>query len=363
LRSDDGNEVGVKPRLAYPLMSHHARLKYFLPHQLYDNKKKTSPFPADAAECTSHGVPANMANNNDLLKWVTSDVDFYELLGVTFETCSESELRRAYRKTALKYHPDKVGKDFDPAKYELFQAANDLLSDPELKAKYDNHRNAKLAKQRANELFEGKRRQMKEELEARERGGIPTAGSKRPREDDPQQQELRRLAEEGKKRRAARASMMSESLRAQASSPAPTPASPPAEKKPAPAPEQTAQEEEDEIERLERKIREAEEAKARRKAEKKARKSGIFIPADSPSVGEGTKSKEKSTEQDKATPTKRSDIFRGLKADEKSSASPKFSLSPHAPKTNDFAATMERLKAAEKQRMEEEIRKKESEMA
>ena len=304
-----------------------------------------------------------MTNNDDLLKWVTSDVDFYELLGITFETCSESELRRAYRKTALKYHPDKVGKDFDPAKYELFQAANDVLSNPELKAKYDNHRNAKLARQRANELFEGKRRQMKEELEARERGGIPTAGSKRPREDDPQQQELRRLAEEGRKRRAARASMMGESLRAQTSSPVPV--TPPSDMKPAAAPEEKPQEqeEEDEIERLERKIREAEEAKARRKAEKKARKSGISVPTDSPSVGESTKAREKPTEQDKATPTKRPDIFKGLKADEKSSASPKFSFSPHTPKTNDFAATMERLKAAEKERMEEEIRRKESEMA
>lgn len=306
-----------------------------------------------------------MANNNDLLTWVTSDVDFYELLGITSETCSESELRRAYRKTALKYHPDKVGKDFDPAKYELFQAANDVLSDPELKAKYDNFRNAKLAKQRADELFEGKRRQMKQDLEAREQGGVFHAGSKRPREDDTQQQELRRLAEEGRKRRAARASMMGESARAQMSSPAP----PSPEKKsatvPAPAPAfaPSAQpEEEDEVERLERRIREAEQAKARRKADKKARKSGIFVPADSPSVGGTRETEGKPVFQDNTTPIKRPDIFRGLKADEKSSASPKFSFSPHTTKTNDFTATMERLKAAERQRMEDEIRQKESEM-
>jgi len=51
-----------------------------------------------------------------------------------------------------------------------------------------------------------------------------------------------------------------------------------------------------------------------------------------------------------------------LKADEKSSASPKFSFSPKAstPKTNDFAATMARLKAAEKQRLEDEIRAQEA---
>jgi DnaJ family protein C protein 17 len=302
-----------------------------------------------------------MANNSDLLKWVTSDIDFYELLGIAFENCSESELRRAYRKTALKYHPDKVGKDFDSDKYELFQAANDVLSDPELKAKYDNHRNAKLQKQRANELFEGKRRQMKDDLEARERGGISTAGSKRAHEDSAQQLELRKLAEEGRKRRTARASMMGESLRAQTSSPAP----PPSEKKPAPtpAPAPEAQPEEDEVERLERKIRKAEEAKAKRKADKRARKSGIFVPADSPSVGEGAEAGRKRADQDKATPTKRPDIFRGLKADENSSASPKFSFSPHTPKANDFAATMARLKAAEQQRMEDEIRQRESETA
>jgi len=69
-------------------------------------------------------------------------------------------------------------------------------------------------------------------------------------------------------------------------------------------------------------------------------------------------------ERDTATPIKRPDIFKGLKADERSSASPKFSFSPNnTPKTakasNDFAATMERLKAAERQRREEEIREQE----
>ena len=304
--------------------------------------------------------------NEDLLKWVTHDTDFYELLGITFETCSESELRRAYRKTALKYHPDKVGKDFDPVKYELFQAANDVLSDPELKAKYDNHRNAKLQRQRANELFEGKRRQMKEDLEARERGGLSSAGLKRQREETDMDVELRKLAEEGRKRRAARQSMMAENIKSDPASPAPAPRSdsPPPSGEPRAASEEQEEQEEDEVERLERRIREAEQAKAKRKAEKKARKSGIFVPADSPSVA-GADGSSKLADRDTATPIKRPDIFKGLKADDKSSASPKFSFSPkpNTPKSNDFAATMARLKAAEKQRLEEDIRKKESEAA
>ena len=303
--------------------------------------------------------------NDDLLKWVTSDVDFYELLGITFENCSESELRRAYRKTALKYHPDKVGKDFDPQKYELFQAANDVLSDPELKAKYDNHRNAKIQKQRANELFEGKRRQMKEDLEARERGG--GVGMKRSREEDAESEMLRKLAEEGRKRRAKRASMMGDGVSRVATS-SPAPPSPRKPSPPAAAEEAKEQPEEDEMEKRERelmeRIREAEAAKAKRKAEKKARKSGIFVPAESPSVA-GGEGEAKLADRDTATPIKRPDIFKGLKADEKSSASPKFSFSPgtNTPQKNDFAATMARLKAAEKQRLEEQIRQQEAEAA
>jgi DnaJ family protein C protein 17 len=298
--------------------------------------------------------------NNDLLKWTTSDVDFYELLGITFEQCSESELRRAYRKTALKYHPDKVGKDFDPDKYELFQAANDILGDPELKAKYDNHRNAKLQRQRANELFEGKRRQMKEDLEAAERGGF-TAGMKRSREEDTQDQEFRRLAEEGRKRRAARASMMAENFKVDVPI-SPAPPEPKRAPEDNPIPKADPELEDNREAELERRIQEAREAKARRKAEKKARKSGVFVPLDSPVVSSEVKTKSKWEDQDTSTPIKRPDIFKGLKADEKSSASPKFSFSPSTPK-NDFSATMARLKAAEAERkmQEEEIRRQESE--
>lgn len=315
--------------------------------------------------------------NNDLIKYVTSEVDFYDLLGITFEDCSPSTLRRAYRKTALKYHPDKVGTSFDPEKYELFQAANDILSDPELKSKYDNHRNAKLQRQRANELFEGKRRQMKEDLEARERGGA-VAGMKRQREDEGEMgQELRRLAEEGRKRRAARQSMMAEGFKVDTSSPVPSaPKSAPLPKEKAQAPNtpqagQTAKseepQEEDEVERLERRIREAEQAKAlkaQKKAEKRARKSGVFVPLDSQTPNseppKPTSSK-LGANLETSTPIKRPDIFNGLKADGKSSASPKFSFSPNTTPKNDFSATMARLKAAEKMKMEEEIRQRESE--
>lgn len=305
-------------------------------------------------------------SNNDLAQWVTSDVDFYELLGLTSDNPTEPEVRSGFRKRSLKYHPDKAGKDYNADRWELFTSALGVLSDPDLKAKYDGHRNAKIQRQRANELFEGKRRQMKEDLEARERGDVSSGGVKRSREDEVQgemQQQLKKLAEEGRKRRVARASMMGESSRVETvSSPAPqkAPAAPPSNTSPKVELPKAGEAGEDEVERLERKIREAREAKEKRKAEKKARKSRVLVPAESPSVTVGGP---KLSDRDTATPIKSPDIFKGLKADEKSSASPKFSFSPSipTPKRSDFAATMARLKAAERQRMEDDIRQQESE--
>ncbi|KAL2048220.1 hypothetical protein N7G274_000131 [Stereocaulon virgatum] len=138
--------------------------------------------------------------SDDLKNYATSDTDFYALLGITFET-SQKDIDRAWRKTALKYHPDKVGPDPSAReKFHLAQIGYDLLSNPASKALYDNARIARLQRKRQNELFEGRRRQMKDDLEARERG------LKRPREDDDGdeeklEREIQRLAEDGKRRR------------------------------------------------------------------------------------------------------------------------------------------------------------------
>ncbi|KAM7149807.1 dnaJ homolog subfamily C member 21 [Molossus nigricans] len=69
----------------------------------------------------------------------------YEALGVRRDA-SEEELRKAYRKLALKWHPDK---NLDNAveaaeQFKLIQAAYDVLSDPQERAWYDNHREALL---------------------------------------------------------------------------------------------------------------------------------------------------------------------------------------------------------------------------
>ena len=63
--------------------------------------------------------------------------DYYEVLGVS-KNASNDELKKAYRKLAMKYHPDK--NPDDKAAEENFKEAAEayeVLSNPEKKAKYD----------------------------------------------------------------------------------------------------------------------------------------------------------------------------------------------------------------------------------
>jgi len=66
------------------------------------------------------------------------DVDttkLYETLGVQ-KTASNSEIKKAYRKLAVKYHPDKGG---DEAKFKEVSAAYEILSDSEKRERYDKY--------------------------------------------------------------------------------------------------------------------------------------------------------------------------------------------------------------------------------
>ncbi|KAG9697459.1 DnaJ-domain-containing protein, partial [Aureobasidium melanogenum] len=143
-----------------------------------------------------------MPGDDDLIDAAKSTaVDYYDLLGITFENSSESDIRRAYRRTALKYHPDKNADKPDIVeKFHLLQIANDVLSTPEYKAIYDNARRAKQEREERHQAFEGRRRQMKEDLENRENASLKRKHQEE-EEGDKLQREIQRLAADGKRRR------------------------------------------------------------------------------------------------------------------------------------------------------------------
>jgi molecular chaperone DnaJ len=60
--------------------------------------------------------------------------DYYEILGIS-KTASDDEIKKAYRKAAVKYHPDKDGGD--EAKFKEAGEAYEVLKDSQKRQRYD----------------------------------------------------------------------------------------------------------------------------------------------------------------------------------------------------------------------------------
>src|SRR5919199_6321331 len=75
----------------------------------------------------------------------TTKRDYYEVLGVS-RTCAETELKSAYRKLALQYHPDRnPGNHEAEEKFKEAAEAYSVLSDAQKRANYDRFGHAGVA--------------------------------------------------------------------------------------------------------------------------------------------------------------------------------------------------------------------------
>ncbi len=73
-----------------------------------------------------------------------TEMDYYEILEVS-RTCSGSELKKSYRKLAMKYHPDRNPDDKEAEeKFKLLSEAYEVLKDDQKRAIYDQYGKAGL---------------------------------------------------------------------------------------------------------------------------------------------------------------------------------------------------------------------------
>src|SRR6187399_645915 len=66
-------------------------------------------------------------------------IDYYKILELD-KNASEADIKKAYRKLARKYHPDLNPNDANAKKkFQQINEANEVLSDPEKRKKYDQY--------------------------------------------------------------------------------------------------------------------------------------------------------------------------------------------------------------------------------
>lgn len=78
------------------------------------------------------GMPGGGSSRQQRQKEV-DNTKYYDLLEVA-KDASEDDIKRAFKKAALKHHPDRGG---DPAKFQEVQTAYEVLGDPEKRKLYD----------------------------------------------------------------------------------------------------------------------------------------------------------------------------------------------------------------------------------
>nr|XP_033781544.1 dnaJ homolog subfamily C member 18-like [Geotrypetes seraphini]XP_033781545.1 dnaJ homolog subfamily C member 18-like [Geotrypetes seraphini]XP_033781548.1 dnaJ homolog subfamily C member 18-like [Geotrypetes seraphini] len=95
-----------------------------------------NPFSYSGNGYDNEDLPSHTEQQSDEMAHIQQCHDYYQILGISRD-CDENDIKRAYRRLALRYHPDKNN---TPGAAEVFKAianAFAVLSDPKNRQRYD----------------------------------------------------------------------------------------------------------------------------------------------------------------------------------------------------------------------------------
>lgn len=82
---------------------------------------------------------SNHENNDDFeCKNIIHKKDYYEILGLK-KNASEDEIRKSYKKLAIKFHPDKNKSEYASEAFKKVSHSFSVLSNKEKKTNYDKY--------------------------------------------------------------------------------------------------------------------------------------------------------------------------------------------------------------------------------
>eukprot|EP00188_Purpureofilum_apyrenoidigerum_P002886 Plantae.Rhodophyta-Purpureofilum_apyrenoidigerum.ctg2941.p1 GENE.Plantae.Rhodophyta-Purpureofilum_apyrenoidigerum.ctg2941~~Plantae.Rhodophyta-Purpureofilum_apyrenoidigerum.ctg2941.p1 ORF type:complete len:269 (-),score=74.89 Plantae.Rhodophyta-Purpureofilum_apyrenoidigerum.ctg2941:996-1802(-) len=100
------------------------------------------------------------------------DGDYYDILGLK-PGASEKEVKSAYRKAALRWHPDKnPGNDAATEMFAKVYAAYEVLTNSELRQQFEKEKRAETYHVQRTKEMDATRQRMKEDLEKREKQAV-----------------------------------------------------------------------------------------------------------------------------------------------------------------------------------------------
>lgn len=92
---------------------------------------------------------SSLVENDKACKEIVESNDYYKIFNVN-EDVTEEDLKKAYKKIIVKYHPDKNKSEHAPEAFKKISHAFQILNDPEKREIYDNFGTEEEIKKRAS---------------------------------------------------------------------------------------------------------------------------------------------------------------------------------------------------------------------